>query len=43
MFENKNPILLEINDKIGLKDMEFIVTDLINILLDGKVKGWKQL
>jgi hypothetical protein len=43
MFEKKNPILLEINEKIGLKDMEFIVPDLINILLDGKLKNWKEL
>jgi glutathione synthase/RimK-type ligase-like ATP-grasp enzyme len=43
MFEKKNPILLEINEKIGLKDMEFIVPDLITILLDGKTKNWKEL
>jgi hypothetical protein len=43
MFENKNPILLEINDKIGLKDMEFIIHDFVNILLNGKLKGWKEL
>ena len=43
MFENKNPILLEINDKIGLKDMEFIIQDFVNILLNGKLKGWKEL
>jgi hypothetical protein len=43
MFEKKNPILLEINEKIGLKDMEFIVQDLINILLDGKTKNWQEI
>ena len=43
MFEKKNPILLEINEKIGVKDMEFIIPDLINILLDGKTKNWKEL
>jgi hypothetical protein len=43
MFDNKNPVLLEINEKIGLKDMEFIVHDLVNILLDGKLKHWKEL
>jgi len=43
MFEEKNPILLEINEKIGLKDMEFIIPDMINLLLDGKPKGWKEL
>lgn len=43
MFEKKNPILLEINEKIGLKDMEFIIPDLINILLDGKLKNWIEL
>jgi hypothetical protein len=43
MFDKKNPVLLEINEKIGLKDMEFIVHDLVNILLDGKLKHWKEL
>lgn len=43
MFDKKNPILLEINDKIGLKDMEFIVPDLLNVLLKGKLKNWKEI
>ena len=43
MFDKKNPVLLEINNKIGLKDMEFIVPDLLNILLKGRLKHWKEL
>jgi len=33
MFDKRKPILLEVNEKIGLKDMEFVIPGMVSILL----------
>jgi len=35
MFDKRKPILLEVNDQIGLKDMEFVIPGMLGVLLDG--------
>jgi hypothetical protein len=34
MFENKKPYLIEINEKMGYKDLTFIIPDLIDLILE---------
>jgi len=37
MFENKIPYLIEINEKMGYKDLTFIIPDLADLILEDRL------
>ena len=43
MFDKRKPMLLEVNEKIGLKDMDFIIPGLVALLLGKETPDFIQL